>query len=224
MAVRKAALGYRAVLIFAVLAVAFVGVLKLFGVSGRWPYVISVPLVGVVYWPLAWWTLIWRDLKRSLWRPSGLRGRLRHVPWVIILLGYLMPFVAIFIIVLSAVDFGTTWPAAHGGGRPGTLVLQSELCRKSSCTWSGRFRSDDGTITRESVMMRDEVAADARVGDKVRARDTGNRSWVFAEYGSSDWSQDIPGLVLATVYLLGWGACMLVQVRGWRTAAARAQA
>jgi hypothetical protein len=222
---KKGAGGWLAVLIFAGLAFAFAGGLKLFGVSGRWPYVISVPLVGAVYWPLAWWALIWRDLRRSRWLPSGSRWRrLRKVPWMVILLGWLMPFVAAFIIVLAAVDFGTTWPAAHGGGRPGTLLLQSGHCRKGHCTWSGQFRSDDGRIIRDSVLMRDGVPAGARVGDRVRARDTGNRGFVFAEYGSSAWRDDIPGFVLLSVYLLGWGACIFIQIRGWRAASARAQA
>jgi len=210
------------VLIFAVLTFTFAGVVKLFGVAGRWPYVISVPLIGVVYWPLVWWTLIWRDLARR-WRPSGRRRRrLAKVPWMAIFWGYLMPFVAAFVIVISAVDFGTTWPAAHGGGRPGTLLLRSEHCGRGHCTWSGRFRSDDGTTVRRSVKMADAVPAGARAGDHVRARDTGNRSFVFAESGSFDWWKDILGLGLATVYLLGWGAGILWLIRDHRTAPRRA--
>src|SRR5262249_49090443 len=171
--VRKAVAGWLAVLAFAVLAVAFVGVLNLSGVAGGWPYAISVPLIGVVYWPLAWWTLIWHGLERPRWRSPG--RRLRQVPWMAIFWGYLMPCVAVFVIVIAAVDFGTTWPAAHGGGRPGTLVLRSESCRKAHCTWRGWFRSDDGTIVRESVMMRGAVPAGARAGDRVRAPGSGKR-------------------------------------------------
>jgi hypothetical protein len=220
--VRKAAAGCLAVLIFAVLTFAFAGALKLFGASGRWDYGLSVPLVGVVYWPLAWWTLIWYNHERPRRRPSRWRWpSLRKLPWMAILWGYLLPFAAAFVIALSAVDFSTTWPAAHGGGRPGTLLLQSESCRKGNCTWSGRFRSDDGTIVRESVQLRGNAPAGARPGERVRARDTGNRRYVFAEFGSNDWWEDILGFVLATGYLVGWGAVLFMLIRTRRTAPGR---
>jgi len=218
---KTAAVGCLALLVFAVLIFALVGVLNLFGVSGSWLYAISVPLVGVVYWPLVWWTLIWHDLERPRWRLSGWRWRrVRKVPWMVILWGYLMPFVAVFMIVMATVDFGTTWPAAHGGGRPGVLLLQSKSCRKS-CTWHGRFRSDDGAVVRESVMMSDHVPADARVGDQLRARDTGNRSFVFAASGSFDWWGSLVMAALAVLYLLGWGACLFIQIRAWRSSPRR---
>jgi hypothetical protein len=217
-AARQAGVGCLAVLIFAVLTLAFAAVLKLLGATGRWEFGLSVLLVGVVYWPLAWWTFIWYYHEQPRWRPSPWRWR--RLGMTAIFVGYLLPLAAAFLIALSAVDFSTTWPAAHGGGKPGTLVLQSEFCRKGNCTWSGRFRSDDGTIVRESVRLRGNSPADARIGERVHARDTGNRSYVFAEFGSNDWWKDILGFALATLYLLGWGFFLFKLIWAWRSTAA----
>ena len=41
------------------------------------------------------------------------------------------------------------------------------------------------------MRLRGNSPAGARAGERVRARDTGNRSYVFAEFGSNDWWEDI---------------------------------
>lgn len=128
--------------------------------------------------------------------------------------GFLIPVVAVVAIVFAVRDVGPTWSAANGGGHPGTLVLQRKSCHRV-CTWYGQFRSDDGTVVRESVRMREGVPAGSQVGDRLRARDTGSRYYVFAESGSFDWWGSVIIMVLSVGYLIVWAIVMASLARSW---------
>jgi len=208
---KAVAAGCLALLIFAALILGIVAVLKLLHISGSWPYaMLWAPLVSVIYWILAWYSFHWyRDDWRWQWR------RRRQLALAAIFWGYLSPFVAVLTMMLATIHFGTTWSAAHGGGHPGTLQVQQHRCHRSSCSWKGRFQSDDGAVIRESVTMRDDVPAGTRAGDQLRARDTGDRTYVFAESGSFGWSYPLYGMALSGAYLLGWGF-FVVLIGRWR--------
>jgi hypothetical protein len=228
---RAVAIGCLATLIFVALILGFAGVLDLLG-ERTWHHApLWLPLVGVVYWVLVGYTLHWRRAERSTWpegrprpRPwSRLRSwfrrrrrrRSRSVSGMVVFWGYLMPFVAVLGILLAAISFSTSWSAARGGGHPGTLLLHEYRCHRHSCSWLGQFRSDDGTVVRESVTICGDVPAGARVNDQVRARDTGDRTCVFAGSGSFRWLGSAIGVVVCLGYLAGWGAWMVIMVR-WR--------
>jgi len=53
-------------------------------------------------------------------------------------------------------------------------------------------------------MMHDNIANGRAVGDRVRARDTGDRTGVFAETGSDSWTYDAGFMLLGGGYLLCW--------------------
>jgi hypothetical protein len=220
---RAVAIGCLATLIFVALIFGFAGVLDLLG-ERTWHYApLWLPLVGIVYWTLVAYTSSWHRAEGRpspagrRWRWPWRRRRSRGVPGMAIFWGYLMPFVVVLGILLAAIAFSTSWSAAHGGGHAGTLLLQSHRCYRNACPWRGQFRSDDGTVIRESVIMRDDVPAGTRVGDQVRARDTGDRTYVFAESGSSNGWGSAVAVVVGLGYLAGWGVWMVIMVR-WRRA------
>src|SRR5690242_2958223 len=59
-------------------------------------------------------------------------------------------------------------------------------------------------VGRDNTMMHDSIANGRAVGDRVRARDTGDRTGVFAETGSDSWTYDAGFMLLGGGYLLCW--------------------
>jgi tetratricopeptide (TPR) repeat protein len=104
----------------------------------------------------------------------------------------------------SASDLGPAVRASNGDGTPGTIVLTRQECTPRSCSWFGDFTSDDGTLARTDAAMQEGVPADAKVGDRLRAIDTGASDGVFPPTGSTEWMLILIFLVVGVVLLLGW--------------------
>jgi len=172
----------------------------------RWYAVVLGGLCAVVYWPLALNLLARRygpertehHLARAYQRRDWYRG------WVLV---YVLPVFAAVMFALTVVSLGPAWAAAHGGGRPGVLTIEV-ACAKRDCA-RGQFRSDDGSVVRDNVTMHDSAPVGRPVGDRVRARDTGDEGGVFAETGSDTWLL-IGGVAAASGgFLLCWAGWLL---------------
>jgi hypothetical protein len=186
---------------------------RMLGIPGGWTYIkLWAPLLGLAYWPLAWQILRRRYGERRFEQEQVNRRR-SEMTMMRVVFVYLLPVFALGFVVLALIDIGPSWRAAHGGGRVGTLRLDSRSCRSHTCTWQGQFRSDDGTILRPDVLMHDGVARSARVGDEIRARDTGDRTGVFALTGSTGWMDNAAILGVSIGYLIGWALWLIRPIR-----------
>ena len=54
------------------------------------------------------------------------------------------------------------------------------------------------------MLFHDDVPTGARTGSSIAARDTGDRSGVFAAVGSTSWQYDFLFIALGGSYLAGW--------------------
>src|SRR5690242_11361912 len=125
-------------------------------------------------------------VRRTIW---SMNRWIRRAP------RYVVPIFALLLLVYGAMDIGPSWQAGHGGGRPGTFTGRERSCGRRLCDWRGEFHSDDGTLVRNDVTMRDTLPDSTQLGDNVRARDTGDLEGVFAESGSQVWRG--PALLVA---------------------------
>jgi tetratricopeptide (TPR) repeat protein len=105
---------------------------------------------------------------------------------------------------LAAVDIGPAVRAATGNGSPGTIVLTREDCVAGNCDWYGDFTSDDGSVVFTDAAMQEGVPAGAKVGDRLRALDTGARDGVYPASGSSEWIYISVFLVVGVILILGF--------------------
>ncbi|MBO0867039.1 MAG: hypothetical protein J2P15_00600 [Micromonosporaceae bacterium] len=140
-----------------------------------------------------------------------------RILWV--MFAFVLPLFSIVLLVFLARDAGPAVRAGLGDGRAGTLHLTQKTCLPHSCSWFGTFRSDDGTEVRSHVLMQDYPPGGAKVGDDIRARDTGDRSGVFAETGSRAWLFMAFLAVLSGGYLIGSTVWVARRLAGkWRPA------
>jgi hypothetical protein len=105
---------------------------------------------------------------------------------------------------LAATDIGPAVRAASGHGNPGTIVLTRQDCQANSCDWFGDFTSDDGTVVFPDAAMQEGVPANAKVGDRLRALDTGARDGVYPVAGSTEWIYISLFLVVGVILVIGW--------------------
>ena len=128
-------------------------------------------------------------------------------PWVSVtrwVLGTLALVLALGCTGLAVVDIGPAVRAAAGHGTPGTIVLTRTDCRGASCDWFGDFTSDDGSIVSPDAAMQEGVPDGAKVGDRLRALDTGARDGVYPERGSTEWVFLVLYLVAGLVVIAAW--------------------
>ncbi|TDB98846.1 hypothetical protein [Actinomadura sp. 7K534] len=75
-------------------------------------------------------------------------------------------------------------------GTPGVFTAESRSCIShpghTSCSWQGRFRSDDGTSRRVDVGLYGDGPG-VSPGDQVTARDIGRSGHVYMMSGSREW-------------------------------------
>lgn len=148
-------------------------------------------------------------LQAGLWR--DLRTRLRVVSVAFLLLGPLG-------ILGSATLLIPAVMAAAGGGSTGTFTLtQPDGCDRNPpprqrCDWFGDFVSDSGRDQRPNMELAGGLPPGAKVGDTVRARDTGSFTQIYPVDDTSGWR--LPAIVLTgflAAFLMG-----LVVLKPWR--------
>jgi hypothetical protein len=135
---------------------------------------------------------------------------------------YVVPVFAALLVIYGAFDIGPAWSAAHGGGRAGTFTVRDRSCGRRLCAWRGEFHSDDGTVVRNEVTMRDSMPDSTHLGDDVRARDTGDLEGVFAESGSQVWRGPAMLMAGSGAILLAWLVWLTIMARRRRPDAAPA--
>jgi len=131
-------------------------------------------------------------------RPHPVRTKERRSPAftaLVALAGAAMLF-------LSLPNIGPALRAARLDGSAGVFTARRLACIQhpghESCSWTGEFRSDDGTVHRTGVTLYGGDSGSLRVGRHVRAVDVGRPSRVYAR-GSREW-------VFNTILLLGGAA------------------
>ncbi|MFS8101415.1 hypothetical protein LFM09_30235 [Lentzea alba] len=79
-------------------------------------------------------------------------------------------------------------------GTPGTYVVDNvPECAASRCySRSGTFISDDGTLTRTDVHVRNAMSRMLKQGDRIRALDLGDPHEVFTTEGHGDYPFELP--------------------------------
>lgn len=113
------------------------------------------------------------------------------------------PALALFILVLGAVDLPSSLQAAENKGQPGTFTAQRSECGRYGCTFHGTFVSEDGAVRLADVFIDNGVD---EVGESVPAQYVEDeRAKKVYEANSRDlvWL----GLLLvgSALYLVGWG-------------------
>lgn len=116
--------------------------------------------------------------------------------------GVVLPVGAVLILVICSMSLGPSVRAARGEGTPGVLLVKSRECHRT-CTASGTFTSDDGSLVRAGVGYQDG-ARHAKVGDRLRALDTGDRGEVFKPSGSRTWILILTIMAMAVGSLVWW--------------------
>ena len=77
------------------------------------------------------------------------------------------PALALFILVLGAVDLPSSLQAAENKGQPGTFTAQRSECGRYGCTFHGTFVSEDGAVRLADVFIDNGVD---EVGESVPAQ------------------------------------------------------
>ncbi|HEX2315176.1 MAG TPA: hypothetical protein VHJ17_15645 [Thermomonospora sp.] len=99
--------------------------------------------------------------------------------------------VGLYLLYLALPNVGPVVRAARLDGAPGTFTAERLHCVRhpghESCSWQGRFRSDDGTVRHEDVWMYGSGRDSLRPGQRVRAFDTGRDGRVYGPGGSREW-------------------------------------
>ncbi len=142
-----------------------------------------------------------------------------------------VPVFCTLLLPLIASDLGPAYDAHRGRGTPGVFVATSEDCGgKGGCSYTGDFRSDDGTVVRKDV----GIASGSQVhdvGDASKAVDTGSDGYVYPAGGGHDWLYVTGFLIVAAGLALVWVASVAdavvtrrgsaFSVAGWRRSGSR---
>ncbi len=103
--------------------------------------------------------------------------------------------VAVMAVLAIAFALGPAIDAARGQGAPGTFTVDSQLCYRGGCTWTGTFVTRDGQVT-SGVGYEGRLPADTGPGSSVPAILPGGSHVVFAPRGSLVWLEDLLLVVL----------------------------
>ncbi|GAA4105008.1 hypothetical protein [Actinomadura miaoliensis] len=113
------------------------------------------------------------------------RRRPSHLGTVLLLLA------GAYLLYLSVPNVAPAVRAAKADGTPGMFTAQRLQCIShpghESCSWTGEFRSDDGTIRRADVSLYGSGRNSLHEGERTRAFDIGRESRVYGPDGSREW-------------------------------------
>jgi len=173
------------------------------GIGWRYLKLWGIP-VALLFWPLTWRVIrrIYGEQRVKTEKQLNVTREAKYRRWFF---RYFLPPLAVLFAVLGGMDTGPAWHAWHGEGRRGWAVAEVLTCDKT-CSWTGSFRSDDGAVVRADVWIWDPPDG-ARVGDRVRALDTGDRTAVFEESGDGarrEWWLAFGFLAFGVLYLVWW--------------------
>ncbi|MEU8801192.1 hypothetical protein [Spirillospora sp. NPDC048819] len=112
------------------------------------------------------------------------------------------PLIAVFILFYTVQDLRPAYAALFRTGEVGTFTARDRECDKT-CTWRGDYVSEDGATVRRNVQLASGAHIDD-AGDRVKARDTGNRVVVYPAAWSWDWLLVTTFVVVSVVILYWW--------------------
>ncbi|WP_248964386.1 hypothetical protein [Sphaerisporangium perillae] len=102
-----------------------------------------------------------------------------------------LTLIGAFLLYLAIPNIGPAVRAARADGVPGVFTARGLDCIQhpghESCSWSGDFRSDDGTISRTGIVLYGADRDALRAGMPTRAVDVGRPSRVYGPGGSREW-------------------------------------
>ncbi|MFI6509001.1 hypothetical protein ACIBCT_15455 [Streptosporangium sp. NPDC050855] len=105
--------------------------------------------------------------------------------------GVLTALVGVFLLYLTVPGVGPAVRAARADGVPGHFTAREVTCVRhpghESCTWTGEFRSGDGTIHRRGVALYGSDRESLRPGQVTAAVDVGRPYRVYGPGGSREW-------------------------------------
>lgn len=98
----------------------------------------------------------------------------------------------LLLMVLAGQNAGPAVAALRGEGVQGTFTAQRLDCLQhpghEQCSWTGTFRSGDGTVTREGIAFYGSDRETFTPGATFPAFDTGRRGHVYGPGGSNEWA------------------------------------
>jgi hypothetical protein len=96
-----------------------------------------------------------------------------------------------FLLYLAIPNIGPAVRAARADGDRGVFTARTVDCIQhpghESCSWTGEFRSDDGTIHRARVALYGSDRDSLRPGMETEAVDVGRPYQVYGPGGSREW-------------------------------------
>lgn len=102
-----------------------------------------------------------------------------------------LTLVALFLLYLAVPSIGPAVQAARADGIAGSFTARRLDCIQhpghESCTWTGDFRSADGTMRRAGVALYGADRDMLRAGQQTRAVDVGRPNRVYGPGGSMEW-------------------------------------
>jgi hypothetical protein len=121
------------------------------------------------------------------------------------------PFLVLVILFSVFVGFAPTLTAQLGIGKAGIFTVTDENCT-ASCSWIGKFTSNDGTDTRYDISLVGGGQA-LHVFDQIPAVDTGDGADVQATGGAGDWTFVLVATLVALAILGFWARAVPLRSR-----------
>jgi len=116
---------------------------------------------------------------------------------------YLVPVLAVGILLIAAQQLWLSWTANLGEGRPGTWTITEVRCdHRSGCTRFGDYVSGDGSVRRTHVRMFGGAAGAGHIGLQAYAVDIGDPEGVYPIGGGREW-WEMTALAAVTLSVLG---------------------
>jgi hypothetical protein len=117
-----------------------------------------------------------------------------------------------FLLYLAVPNVGPAVRAARADGQHGVFTARTVNCIQhpghESCSWTGEFRSHDGTIHRDGVALYGSDRDALRPGTTTEAVDVGRPNQVYGPGGSREW-------VFTALLLLAGAAILAFPYAGW---------
>ncbi|GAA1272745.1 hypothetical protein GCM10009677_27400 [Sphaerisporangium rubeum] len=116
-----------------------------------------------------------------------------------------LALVALFLLYLAVPNIGPTVRAARADGASGVFTARELYCIQhpghESCTWTGDFVADDGTVQRADVALYGADREMLQQGQRTKAIDVGRANQVYGPGGSNEWVFTFSLLLIAVALL-----------------------